>query len=47
MTAFIRWKQGCWIAEAAHRFNRPDLFDQRVPLRIRFATAAALLHPSA
>jgi hypothetical protein len=43
MTDFIRWKMKCWCADAAHRFNRPDLLDRRVPLAARFTTAAMLL----
>jgi hypothetical protein len=40
---FIRWKMGAWCADAAHRFNRPDLLDKRTPLAVRFEAAVALL----
>jgi hypothetical protein len=43
MSPYVRWKQNCWCAEAAHRFALPWLIDERVPLAIRFALAASLL----
>jgi hypothetical protein len=46
MSAFVRWKQGCWCAEAAHRFALPWLINERVSLKIRFEAAAALLCPA-
>jgi hypothetical protein len=47
MNRFVRWKMACWCADAAARFNRPDLLDRRVPLAERFRAAVALLHPAA
>lgn len=44
--AFVEWKQNCWCAEAAHRFNLAWLIDNRVPLEVRFPVAAKRLHPS-
>ena len=46
MNAFVRWKQNCWCAEAARRFDLPWLIDDRVPLEVRFPVAAERLHPS-
>jgi hypothetical protein len=45
MNAFVRWEQGAWCADAAHRLNLPWLIDRRVPLALRFAAARALLCP--
>lgn len=47
MNAFVRYKMQTWICEAAARFGRADLLDQRVPLAVRFRAAVALLHPEA
>ena len=45
MSNFVRWKMGCWCAEAAHTFKQPWLIDSRILLRTRFDAACKLLHP--